>query len=53
MSVKSILTAAILSCFGMTAHAEQVMDTDVVVGGRGIRVCGSLCINRTGAEGLC
>ncbi|WP_196907418.1 FAD-dependent oxidoreductase [Candidatus Symbiopectobacterium sp. 'North America'] len=35
MRVKSILTAAILSCFGMTANAEQVMDTDVVVVGAG------------------
>lgn len=33
MRVKSILTAAILSCFGMTANAENVMDTDVVVVG--------------------
>lgn len=35
MRVKSILTAAILSCFGMTSNAEQVMDTDVVVVGAG------------------
>ncbi|WP_211317668.1 FAD-dependent oxidoreductase [Edaphovirga cremea] len=35
MRLKSILSAAILSCFGMLAHAEQVMETDVVVVGAG------------------